>query len=197
MESPYIIKKLTGEKWLNLYDVRYQRNNGRPHHWTMCSRKENPVADAAVPDAVVIVPIVQTPKGNRLVLTREFRVPVWDGEYGFPAGLIDGNETIESTVKRELKEETGLDAVKIHHVSMPVYSSAGMSDESCCMVLVEAAGTPSTHLNEEHEDIEVILMDVDDIRRLLKSTEKIAAKAWGLLYHFAAAGKIVFDDILW
>ena len=60
------------------------------------------------------------------------------------------------------------------------------------MVLVTALGTPSTHLNEPHEQIEVLLYDVDDIRALLNSKNKIAAKAWGLLYHFAATGCIEF-----
>ncbi|MHC4555442.1 MAG: NUDIX domain-containing protein, partial [Planctomycetota bacterium] len=115
-------------------------------------------------------------------------------ESGFPAGLIDANETIESAVRRELKEETGLDVVTIHHVSPPVYSSAGLSDESCCMVLVTAAGKPSTNLNEAHEQIEVLLYDTGDIRELLKSNKKIAAKAWGLLYHFAATGRIEFSS---
>ena len=193
---PDNIKKLTDEKWLNLYDIEYQRNNmQQPHHWLMCSRKDNPVADADKPDAVVIVAILQTPDGPRLVLTQEHRPAIGDVEYGFPAGLIDDGESIEATVKRELKEETGLDVVKICHVSMPVYSSAGLTDESCCMVLVEAAGTPSTDLNEEYEDIEVILMDVNDIRQLLKSNKKIAAKAWGLLYHFAVTGKIEFGCV--
>jgi len=193
MGTDYNIRKLTEQPWLNLYDVEYIARDGLPHHWQMCSRKDKPVEDAAVPDAVVIVPILPTPEGNRLVLTKEFRVPIDDGEYGFPAGLIDEGESVESTVRRELKEETGLDVTAIHHVSPPVYSSAGMSDESCCMVLVTAAGTPSTHLNEVHEQIEVVLFDVEDIRALLRSKNKIAAKAWGLLYHFAATGKIEFD----
>ncbi|MBL7215855.1 MAG: NUDIX hydrolase [Phycisphaerae bacterium] len=194
---PDKIKKLTDKKWLNLYDIEYQRREmKKTHHWLMCSRKENPVADADKPDAVVIVAIVETGDGNRLVLTREYRAAIADDEVGFPAGLIDAGESIQSTVKRELKEETGLDLVKIHHISMPVYSSAGLTDESCCMVLVEAAGTPSTDLNEEHEDIEVMLMDTGDIRQLLKSNKKIAAKAWGLLYHFATTGKIEFPETL-
>ena len=193
MSTHYNIQKLTDQPWVNLFDVEYSIKDGSTHHWLMCSRKDKPVEQAAVPDAVVIVPILTTPQGNRLVLTREFRVPIDDGEYGFPAGLIDENETIESTVRRELKEETGLDVVTIHHVSPPVYSSAGLSDESCCMILVTATGTPSTHLNEAHEQIEVLLYDINDIRALLKSNKKIAAKAWGLLYHFTAMGRIEFD----
>lgn len=196
-DTPYSIKKLTDEKWLNLYDVDYRRPPMKQsHHWLVCSRKENPVTDAAVPDAVFIVPILKTPDGNRLVMTREFRVAIDDYEYGFPAGLIDDGETVESTVRRELKEETGLDLAAIHHISPPVYSSAGMTDESCCMVLVEASGTPSTDLNEEHEDIEVVLMGTRAIRSLLASNQKIAGKAWGLLYHFAVTNKIELTNPL-
>ena len=193
MAKNYTIRKLTDQPWLNLYDVAYSTKGGGGHHWLMCSRKDNPIEQAAVPDAVVIVAIIATPQGNRLVLTREFRVAIDDGEYGFPAGLIDAGESIESTVRRELKEETGLDVETIHHISPPVYSSAGLTDESCCMVLVTATGTPSTHLNEPHEQIEVLLYDVKDIRELLKSNKKIAAKAWGLLYHFAVTDRIEFD----
>jgi len=193
MANDYTIQKLTDQPWVNLFNVEYLTKDGSPHHWLMCSRKDKPVEDAAIPDAVVIVAILPTPQGNRLVLTKEFRVPIGDGEYGFPAGLIDKGESIESTVRREMKEETGLDVVTIHHISPPVYSSAGLTDEACCMALVTASGTPSTHLNEEHEQIEVELYDIDDIAALLKSNKKIAAKAWGLLYHFSVTGRIEFD----
>ena len=94
------------------------------------------------------------------------------------------------TVKRELKEETGLELVKIGHISKPVYSSAGLSDESCYMAMVEARGEVSNQYQEPSEDIETILMDVDDIKALLESQSKVAAKAWGILYHYVKIGKI-------
>jgi ADP-ribose pyrophosphatase len=192
MNTDYTLHKLTDQPWLNLYEVAYTARDGSAHHWMMCSRKDGPIEQASEPDAVYIAAIVATPEGNRLVLTKEFRVAIDDVEYGFPAGLIDAGESIESTVRRELKEETGLAVETIHYISPPVYSSAGMSDESCCMVLVTASGTPSTALNEAHEQIEVLLYDVADIHTLLQSRSKIAGKAWGMLYHFAATGKIEF-----
>lgn len=193
MTTRYTIEKLTHQKWLNLYDVEYSGKDGSLRHWLMCSRKDKPVENAVIPDAAVIVPILSSSEGNRLVLTKEYRPAIDDDEYGFPAGLIDESETIEVTVRRELKEETGLDVAAIHHISPPVYSSAGLSDESCCMVLVTAAGRLSTHLNEPHEQIEVLLYDAQDIRALLESDKKIAARAWGLLYHFSVTGTIEFD----
>ena len=156
----------------------------------MCSRKAEPITTDSAADAVIIVATINTPAGKRLVVTKEFRVPLWDYEYGFAAGLIDKGEEIEQTIARELKEETGLDLVKINHISKAVYSSAGLTDESCHMAIVEAAGEPSNQWVVDNEDIEVLLLDVEGVRQLLDSDKKIAAKAWGLLYCWARSGKI-------
>ena len=190
MNDSYKLKKLTNCDWANLFEVRVQRKAQAERSWVMCSRKDRPIEDAAKADAVVIVATIDTDKGKRLVVTKEFRVPIWDCEYGFPAGLIDDGEDLEKTVARELKEETGLELAGIKHVSMPVFSSAGLTDESCHMVLVEAKGQVSNKWLADAEDIEVLLLDVEGIRDLLASKKKIAAKAWGLLYHYAQTGQI-------
>ncbi len=190
MGKSFSLKKLTDTHWANLYEITYQDKNGRPSSWTTVSRKKHPVTDAAQPDAVVIVPLIDTPQGRRLVVTKEFRVPIWDFEYGFAAGLTDDGHTIEETIEKELKEETGLELAKICHISSPVYSSAGLTDESCCMALVEATGQVTDEHLEDTEQIEVLLLDVDGIKDLLASGKKICAKAWGLLYHYAQAGRL-------
>jgi len=190
MKDCFKLNKLTSCKWINLFEVFYNRKDQPKRSWMMCSRKDRPITDASVADAVVIVPTIKTKSGVKLVVTKEFRVPIWDYEFGFPAGLIDDGEDIVKTVERELKEETGLELVKINHISEPVYSSAGLSDENCHMAMVEAAGEVSNQYQEASEDIETILMDVDDIKALLKSKAKIAAKAWGIFYHYVTIGKI-------
>lgn len=190
MSDTYKLNKLTDCNWANLYDVRFYRKTEDEKSWIMCSRKQEPMRDASRADAVVIVPRIETETATRLVVTREFRVPIWDFEYGFPSGLIDEGETVEDTVSRELKEETGLELVKIDHISMPVFSSAGLTDESCHMVLAEAKGQASDKWLDDSEDIEVLFLDVAGIRDLLASNKKIAAKAWGLLHHFAITGRI-------
>ena len=190
MHESYSVEKLTQSAWVDLFHVQYTHKSPDKKSWVMCSRKQRPIQDAARPDAVVIVPTVETPSGCRLVVTREFRVPIWDYEYGFPAGLIDDGESLEATIARELKEETGLDLVRINHMSSPVYSSAGLTDESCVMAMVQASGQVSSQHQEHLEDIEAILMDVGQIRDLLGSGKKVAAKAWGLLFHYVHLGRI-------
>jgi len=188
--SGYRLNKLTDCNWVNLFEVHFTRKRQMDRLWLMCSRKNHPIEDAAKADIVLIVPTIGSQEGKLLVVTKEFRVPVWDYEYGFPTGLIDDGEDIATAVSRELKEETGLDLARINHISRPVFSSAGLTDESCHMVLVEAKGEASDRWSEDTEDIEVLLLDVEGIRDLLASKKKIAAKAWGLLYHYATAGRI-------
>jgi len=190
MSDSYRVTKLTDCQWANLFEVDYARRKQSRGRWIMCSRNDDPLAGASRADAAVIVATIDTDGEKKLVVTKEFRVPIWDFEYGFPAGLIDDSEDVEKTVTRELKEETGLELVRIKHVSTPVFSSAGLTDESCHMVLVEARGQASDKWLEESEDIEVLLLDVEGIRELLASDKKIAAKAWGLLYHYAQTGEI-------
>jgi ADP-ribose pyrophosphatase len=190
MDDSYKLNKLTDCRWANLFEVHLKRKGQAERSWVMCSRKDRPIEKASEADAVVIVATIDVAGEKKLVVTKEFRVPLWDYEYGFPAGLFDDGEDIEETVRRELKEETGLELARIKHISKPVYSSAGLTDEACNMVLVEATGQPSNEWLDGTEDIEVLLLDVEGIRDLLDSDKKIAAKAWGLLYSYANTGQI-------
>jgi ADP-ribose pyrophosphatase len=184
--------KLTRQKWLNLFDIEYRDKNGRKKSWQMASRHNEPkclTENFSIPDAVVIAPYHVDQK--RIVLTREYRVPLGDYEYGFPAGLIDDGESIEEAARRELKEETGLEVIRIIKSSQPVYSSAGMTDESVAMVYVECTGRPSNEANTDSEEIEIILASRTQVAALIKNTDiKFDAKAWLVLSSFAESGRL-------
>jgi ADP-ribose pyrophosphatase YjhB (NUDIX family) len=47
-------------------------------------------------------------KGNKILLARRYNTGFHDGEYSFPAGHLDGNETMVQTMIREAKEEIGV-----------------------------------------------------------------------------------------
>ena len=128
---------------------------------------------------------------KKMVITKEYRVPLSDIEYGFPAGLIDEGETVQQAARRELKEETGLDLTRIIRISPCIYSSAGMTDESVSMVYIECDGDPSNHRNEESENIEVLFVSRKEALRLCNdSSLKFDAKAWIVLINFAEFGRI-------
>ena len=181
------VKKLTDEKWLNLFDVRYVTRGGDEKSWKMATRKKEPKCAKGSyeqPDAVVIVPFHK--KRGKMVITREYRVPLNDFEYGFPAGLIDEGESVEQATRRELREETGLTVRRIIKSSPAIYSSAGMTDESVAMVYVECEGQPSTSANTESELIETLFVSPDEALDLLSDpTLKFDAKAWLVISQFA------------
>ena len=175
-----------------MFEVAYIDKNGRNRSWQVASRAKEPkciTKKFAVPDAVVIVPWHSAE--NKIVITREYRIPLADFEYGFPAGLIDAGETIEQASRRELKEETGLEVTRFTGISPPIYSSAGMSDESVVMVYVECDGNPSTANNTGSEVIEVELISPSQAFRLCENPSlKFDAKAWLVLSGFAKYGHL-------
>ena len=180
-------KKLTHQKWLNLFDVKYVAKTGDEKSWQLATRKKEPKCVTGrydQPDAVVIVPFHKAK--NKMVITREYRVPLSDYEYGFPAGLIDDGESVEHATRRELREETGLTVSRFIKMSPPIYSSAGMTDESVAMVYVECEGTPSNTGNTEFELIEVLLITpAEAFRMCCDATLKFDAKAWLEISQFA------------
>jgi len=183
-------EKMSHHRWINLFRIKAQNAKGKIVNWMFASRKEDPINDKSV-DAVVIVPIIDTVEGKKLVLIKEYRWSIGDVEYGFPAGLIDPGHTVKSTVAKELKEETGLDLVKMTAASNPIYSSPGLSDEACVVVFVEVEGKISTKHQEDSEEIEVLVVGVDEITQMLGDpSKKIGAKAWGILYYYSKIGRI-------
>jgi ADP-ribose pyrophosphatase len=180
-------RKLTAEKWLNLFEVSYIARTGDEKSWQMASRQNEPkclTGSYHRPDAVVIVPFHMAK--NKMVIIREYRVPLNDYEYGFPAGLVAGGESVEQAARRELMEETGLTVSRFIKVSPPIYSSAGMTDESVAMVYVECEGEPSNSANTDSELIEILLISPEEASRLLSDPIlKFDAKAWLAISQFA------------
>ena len=185
-------KKLTDQKWLNLFDVTFEDKNGHKKSWQLASREKKPrciTGDFENPDAVVIVPFHK--EKNKVVITKEYRVPLGDCEYGFPAGLVDEGETVQDAARRELQEETGFAVSRFIKSSPPIYSSAGMTDESVAMVYVECEGKPSIRGNSASEFISVELISPEQAFDLCQDAHlKFDAKAWLVLCRFAETGKL-------
>lgn len=186
------VKKLSDYSHLNLYAVQYTDMVNQDRQWIFASRSKNsnPLnKNTLTPDAVVIVPFHE--KYQKLVIIKEFRVPLGGYQYGFPAGLIDEGETIEQAGKRELFEETGLKVDRILKRSPGIFSSSGMTDESVSMLFVECKGEPSSEFNEASEDIEVMMVSVQQARDILHDdTIKFDVKTWIVMHMFAATGSV-------
>ena len=106
------INTLSKTNFVSLYDVAYENKLGKEKHWTVSSRKSKEELEQIYLqnkedkiDAVVICAYHKSEK--KLVLINQYRVPINKHIYELPAGLVDNNEDAETSVRRELKEETG------------------------------------------------------------------------------------------
>lgn len=193
MNKPRVnhINVLADTKYLKLYDAEYTNKNGDSRNWSIASRKDletinnkffNKIEDNI--DAVIIV--ATHIDENKLVIIKQFRVPLNDYVYELPAGLIDNGEDFETTVKRELKEETGLDLIEIDYdkTKKKAYISTGMTDESAALVYCRCSGEISKDYLEADEDIEVFLLSKEEAKRLIESDEKIDIKVFMVIQNY-------------
>lgn len=169
--------KVFSGKFLDFYVDDVINKDGKLIHWEMVSRKGNKRA------VMIVAKHIET---NQIILTKEFRAPIGDYEIGFPSGLIEDGETVESAIHRELKEETGFDVVKIGEISPFVYNSGGMTDENISIAFVTVKGNFSNRKNESTEEIHPFLIKKEEIDDLINRKDlKFGAKAWIILYMYS------------
>lgn len=184
--------RLTDRDYVNLFEIRYSDRNGNERTWDFVSRQNPPKVETGAfdtVDAVIIVPW-HVPS-QKLVVIREFRLPLNDYQYGFPAGLVDAGETPEQSAARELGEETGLKMIGTRRTSPPVYVSSGLTDESIMMVYVDCEGEPSGRNAGSAEDIETVFLSRKAADELCRDPSlKVDVKTWLVMDGFAATGRI-------
>ncbi len=192
MNRIHQVKKLTDNPFLNLYQFSGSQRNGEPLEYYVSSRATDSsqlkaVTHESKPDGVIIYG-VYGPKKDRLVLVRQYRYPVGDYVYEFPAGLVDPGEDMMQAGIREMYEETGLTFHPIDGSAYqrPFFTTAGMTDESCGTCFGYCEGIPTNIHQEESEDIQVILADRAECRRILRE-ENVAIMCAYMLMHFIAS----------
>lgn len=190
------LNSLAETKFLSLYNVEYTNKKGDSKSWIVASRKDMATLNLQIQkkieervDAVMIVAVHEESK--KLVLVKQFRVPLNDYVYELPAGLIDGDEDIKLAVSRELKEETGLKVVDIVNKEdiKALYISVGMTDESVALVYCYCSGEISGDYLEDDEDIEVCMVNQLEAKELINSNPKMDIKMYMMLKAFAALGE--------
>ena len=193
------LKSLVETKFVSLYDVEYKNKNGEKKHWMVSSRKDKEELEKIYlenkedkVDAVVICAFHKSE--NKLVLINQYRVPINKYIYELPAGLVDNNENIETSVRRELKEETGLDLISINKINSKdkLYLSPGMTDESVAFVYCLCDGQLSDKYQEEDEDIKPLLISKEEAKNILESKDSIDIKAYLILQMFEKLGENLF-----
>ena len=183
------VKRLTENRFLNLYELDARQRDGKPIRYFVASRAKGTENLKAVSghrraDGVIMYGVYGEQK-DRIVLIRQYRYPLGDYIYEFPAGLVEPGEDVRAAGIREMFEETGMTFTPREggDFERPFFTTVGMTDESCAMVFGYCSGTPSNEHQEAAEDIQVVLADRDECRRILRE-ENVAIMPAYMMMHF-------------
>ena len=186
------IEKKTNTRFLNFYELEAIHRDGRISPYYVSSRAREIEQLKAVtgrndPDGVILYGVYGEEK-DKVVLIRQYRYPLGGYVYEFPAGLVEPGEDMLSAAIREMYEETGLTFTpkEAGSYSRPFFTTVGMTDESCGTVYGYCSGTPTNTHQEASEDIQVVIADRAECRRILKE-ENVAIMCAYMLMHFIAS----------
>ena len=186
------IQQKTHNRFLNYYELEAVHRDGSISPYYMTSRAKDASQLKAVthqnrPDGVILYGVYGEAQ-DRVVLIRQYRYPLGDYVYEFPAGLVEEGEEMGAAGVREMYEETGLTFTPVDAgcYSRPFFTTVGMTDESCGMVFGYCSGQPTSIHEEASEDIQVILADREEARRILRE-ENVALMCAYMLMHFIAS----------
>ena len=192
MDRIHKVVKQTDNRFLNMYELEVAHRDGKTSPYYMASRMEDPAKIKAVtkdnnPNGVIMYGIYGEQK-DKVVLVRQYRYPIGSYVYEFPAGLVEPGENLTEAGVREMYEETGLtfSPVEAGCYMKPFFTTVGMTDESCGTVFGYCSGQPTNSHQESSEDIQVIIADRDECRRILKE-ENVAIMCAYMLMHFIAS----------
>ncbi len=130
--------------------------------------------------AAIIMPMTDN---NEFIMIKEPRTPIGKNVLAFPAGMIEEGEKPEDGAIRELEEETGYRAGKLKKLR-EVYPAIGYSNEQTIIFLATDLVKTQRHLDET-EDIEVLKIPVEEVRKMLEDGEiQTSSETVGLLYYF-------------
>lgn len=184
------VTRLTENPFLNMYELDRVSKTGKKGKYYVASRakkEENLKLQTQKnhPDGVIIYSLYGENQ-DKVVLVRQYRYSIDDYIYEFPAGLVEEDEDFKEAAVREMKEETGLDFSPLsvdEAYEKPWFTTIGMTDESCATVFGNSFGEPSLELLEDTEEIEVVLADREEVKRILRE-ENVAIMCAYMLMHF-------------
>lgn len=164
------IRKLHEGRFITRYDVDYVTAEGHAKTYEIVSRNRNlqtlEELQNNTPDSVIM--ILTDESGERILVSREYRMAMAQWLYNFPAGLIDPGESPVESARRELWEETGLRLVRVDDVLDGSYSAVGFSNERNVCVFGVAAG----EFRKSTSDVEEIApgwYTKEEMRQLLRN----------------------------
>ncbi len=171
-EKPTILNKTTIAKsrLFRIESLDIQFSNGELRNYERLARSKPG-------GAVLIVPMLDS---ETVLLIREYSAGVHRYEVGLPKGKTDEGESFLDAANRELKEEVGFGARKLHHLSS--FSLAPSYLEHTTEIVIAQDLYAEKLLGDEPEELEVIPWKISKINELLATGKCTEARSIAALF---------------
>ena len=128
------------------------------------------------PGAAAVVPLLDSPRAAdpRVILIRQYRYAALDYLWEVPAGTLEPGEPPEICARRELREEAGVDAGRLDHLTS-VFTTPGFTDELIHLYLARDL-TRVAAAPEQDEFLEVKELRWSEIGTLIRQGQIRDAK---------------------
>jgi len=120
------------------------------------------VIDAA--DWVIVVPVLETPKGKKFVMVRQWRHGSQSLSLEFPGGVSEPGENPENAAAREMLEETGYRPGTLRKIGEFNPNPAIMSNRTHFFLAENLVNTGSKSLDPD-EYVETELVEIKEVMR--------------------------------
>ena len=150
-------------------DLRFNNGNARAYE------RVSPVNDDH--KAVMIVPMQDE---DTVLLIKEYSVGVEGYTLSFPKGAVDPGEDMYEAANRELMEEAGFTANKLHYVK-DVYASPNYINQSISIVIAEEL-SPKRLQGDEPEPLVVVPWSLYDAEELIHRIDFIECRSFAALF---------------
>ncbi len=133
--------------------------------------------------ACIIIPLETTPEGDFVYLVEQFRYTVMGRHIEFPQGGWEKADIVpEELARGELKEETGITAAKLTHLT-DLQIAYGVMNQKHHVFLAEGLSRGETDPDPEETDLALHRYSVRDFETMLLDgtiVDNCTAAAWGV-----------------
>ena len=134
---------------------------------------------AVHPGGAVIIPVTDI---GKVILVTQFRYPFQKELMEFPAGKLDAVEDPLKCAERELEEETGYKAGKIHKLG-EIYTAPGYCTEILYLYAAKNL-TAGNHNREEGElEMKIYELSISEVEKKIAAGEIVDAKTICGIYY--------------